>query len=512
MAPAQDYRQVRRPRKPAIFQRIGDITSYPPPKEGVWTKLVAPQRPLLGFLPPPPDKARPEPSRLPLTAPPAGWRRSLHAAPAAYPSLYREEHGELGLLSQPWGGIAPNATKEQKAARVDEWCTSLVRERYDAKDWSLDEAKAANPRKQWLSVERWTRDEPTEGGYTLVCCHAGGLQKEVSVVLVPATTSRTDEQHWHAVLRRILELSPTAAAERFGGGTIDSPYEVQIDEVWMMDDMHHNESVYLNEGRLGAIQTWEDTGRDFLNLVTHVIPQFPVGGDVPWDVPWSESPAPRRRILGLGHSFGGAAVSHAAHARPDLLEGIFLVDPVPVPHYTPREAGYADPPAAYPVTTVVLKRRDVWPSREAARELMLQNPFFIAFDPDQFEIYLARALVPLDPRRPDGPVTLATPVWAEACVFTEPCAGARGWDKLPHIPIPVAFVMAGNSATTRGDRASQQMVHRPPRARNERWLHCNHLLVQESPAEVAESLWRFLATLSAGEWDAPVANVRDANL
>jgi hypothetical protein len=55
----------------------------------------------------------------------------------------------------------------------------VVTKRYDAREWTLEEAQLAAPPKQWLSVERWRREKPT-GGYTLVCAHAGGLQKEVS--------------------------------------------------------------------------------------------------------------------------------------------------------------------------------------------------------------------------------------------------------------------------------------------------------------------------------------------
>lgn len=175
-----DYRSVRVPQKPSIFQYRGGIASYPAPKEGVWPKVLVPYRPLLGFLPPPEDKARPEPRREPLPPPPEGWVRTHHAAPAAYPRLYREGHGNLGHDSQPWGTVPDEECKEERAKRLGEWCETLVRGRYDSHAWSLEEAKEAAPPRQWISVERWARKEPV-GGYTLVCTHAGGLQKEVSL-------------------------------------------------------------------------------------------------------------------------------------------------------------------------------------------------------------------------------------------------------------------------------------------------------------------------------------------
>lgn len=175
-----DYRSVRVPQKPSIFQHRGGIASYPAPKEGVWPKILVPYRPLLGFLPPPEDKARPEPRREPLPPPPEGWVRTHHAASAAYPRLYREGHGNLGHDSQPWGTVPDEESKEERAKRLGEWCETLVRGRYDSHAWSLEEAKEAAPPRQWISVERWARKEPV-GGYTLVCTHAGGLQKEVSL-------------------------------------------------------------------------------------------------------------------------------------------------------------------------------------------------------------------------------------------------------------------------------------------------------------------------------------------
>lgn len=174
-----DYRQIRVPQTPTIFQHVGGIASYPAPKEGVWPKVLVPHRPLLGLLPPPADTARPEPERVPLPPPPEGWVRTHHAAPAAYPRLYREGHGTLGRSSQPWGEVPADESREQRQARLDGWCETLVRDRYDAHAWSLEEAQAAAPPKQWISVERWAREGPV-GGYTLVCTHAGGLQKEVS--------------------------------------------------------------------------------------------------------------------------------------------------------------------------------------------------------------------------------------------------------------------------------------------------------------------------------------------
>ncbi|KAL1404898.1 hypothetical protein Q8F55_008509 [Vanrija albida] len=480
------YKDIRVPVHPTVFQTIGGVSSYPRPSEVDLDQLLE-IRPLLGLLPPPDEPAPREPTRLPLRPPPTGWVSSYHAAPAAYPRLMREQHGTLTRES-----FTPPADEsaEARALRIEQEAIASVRDRYDAKLWDLEEAAAVAPPKQWLSVERWRRIKPV-GGYTLVCAHAGGLQKE----------------HWHEVVRGAIEgAGPSRAA--FGGGSLTRPANAQIDEVWLLDDLVHNESNTLNAGRMAHLQSWEDTGRDVLNLIQHVIAGVPVGADAPWDLPWVAAAEPRRHLVGVGHSFGGCAVVHAAHERPDLFDGLFLVDPVPIPHFLAREAGYEDPLTMHPLTALIMSRRYLWPSLAEARGIMRKSAFFARFSDAQLEVYLRRGLVPVDPARPDGPVTLATPVWAEAATFTEIDAGARGYDKLPHLAVPVGWVMAGNSGTTRGDEMTQHMVWRPPRARNERHLKSGHLLTQEDPHLVAQSLARYLTTLASGEWDTPAATAR----
>lgn len=98
-------------------------------------------------------------------------------------------------------------------------------------------------------------------------------------------------------------------------------------------------------------------------------------------------------------------------------------------------------------------------------------------------------------------VQLATPSWAEAAVFSDPSAPQRGWDKLLDVTCPVGFLMAGNPMWLGGPDVAAEIPWRAPRSRNERLMDAGHLVLQEKPKETAESIWRFLATLSAGEWD-----------
>jgi pimeloyl-ACP methyl ester carboxylesterase len=302
-------------------------------------------------------------------------------------------------------------------------------------------------------------------------------------------------------MRNLIARGASAPATRFGSGNpIAHPYSIAIDDVWLIDDIVHNQSVDLNAGRLGDVHSWEDSGRDVLNFIQHVLPTTDVTAPTPWDVGWSDSAPPRRKVIGIGHSYGGASMMHAAHARPDLFDALFLVDPMGSPLYFPKYMWYYRQVEGFLLAQYCLKRRDVWPSAAAARELLRNSAFFQPWDEEQFDIYMTHSIIPTDPAKPDGQVTLATPPWCETIVFTEPDAGGRAWDRLPEIPIPVGFCMAGDSVSTRGDPVTHEMVWRAPQSRNERILDVGHLITQEQPHKVADSLWRFLCTLTAGEW------------
>jgi hypothetical protein len=139
---------------------------------------------------------------------------------------------------------------------------------------------------------------------------------------------------------------------------------------------------------------------------------------------------------------------------------------------------------------------------------MRDSPFMKPWADSMVDIWVSHGLVPVDPAQPDGEVTLATPAWCEAAVFTEPTDVGRGWDKLVHLPMPVATLMANYPSATLGEPNTHEMVWRPKLARTERVLDAGHLVLQEKPDKAADALWRFLTTLSSGEWGTSSAEIR----
>jgi hypothetical protein len=88
---------------------------------------------------------------------------------------------------------------------------------------------------------------------------------------------------------------------------IDAAVDTNIDEVWFLDDVHHGASIDLNAGLIGPVHPWSDGGRDILNLIQHVLPlpERPEREALEWR---EETPGRKRKIIGVGHSFGGNAL------------------------------------------------------------------------------------------------------------------------------------------------------------------------------------------------------------
>ncbi|BEI83670.1 hypothetical protein CcaverHIS002_0402740 [Cutaneotrichosporon cavernicola] len=451
----------------------------------------------LPLAPHPGNPAPPAPLRPPHPPPPEGWTRTFHAVPAAYPRQLKEATGTYGRSSHPFreSGPEPKTSAERKA-RSEKEGFKAAEARWGGHEWSMDEALAASPKGLFVAVERWRRDK-LRGGHTVVCSHANGMQKE----------------HWQPVLRRIIASEGGEPDYAFGTDKPLPATPVLLDDIWMFDDANHGASVDLNAGLLGPGQIWDDTARDLVNFIVHVLPAaredekmasacFP--WHLPWQLPWRpDGDAPAIKVIGFGASFGGLAQARAAAFIPDRYEGLFLADPMLPPRTRTWENVLEEPETMLLRVRQAVKRRDTWSSREEARTSMLKSPFYAAFHPEQFDLVVSHGLV----KAPNG-VTLATPAWCEAAVFCEGVCHARGWDRLPGLNVPIAFFMARENDRTMGDELTRELVWRPPLARNERSLSAGHLLVQEDPDGTAEAAKRFLATLDSGRWGNSLEEIR----
>lgn len=135
---------------------------------------------------------------------------------------------------------------------------------------------------------------------------------------------------------------------------------------------------------IGDVPHYHDDARDVLQIINHF---------------HEKMPAP---IVGVGHSMGSSVLMMASLMHPRLFSGLVFLDPVYATGYSPglsRKTHRA---------VLMVKRRDRWPSRDAARSAFLKSPYFRAFDPEVFELVMQHDL--RDMTGPDGPyVTLVTP-------------------------------------------------------------------------------------------------------
>jgi hypothetical protein len=177
--------------------------------------------------------------------------------------------------------------------------------------------------------------EEEDEALTLFFAHANGFHKET----------------WAETIRTVLgALSPQDGKR------------IKIEEIWTLDTMGSGESGPLNRGSLGELASWFDGGRDIIQFIERYLPASVSTGGKPrgcarpaaFGPEWlttilkpsaetlgqpssglaAQGKKRRRRIIAVGHSYSGGALSFVMGARPEMFEGIILVDPVLVHHET----------------------------------------------------------------------------------------------------------------------------------------------------------------------------------
>lgn len=216
---------------------------------------------------------------------------------------------------------------------------------------------------------------------TIIGAHANGFPKEVY------------EPLWEEILQRA-----TAAGFAIRG-------------MWIADIASQGGSGVLNEGKLGnegehrsmclsSINTkcqpasWFDHSRDLLHMVNHFRSEMP------------------RPLFAIGHSLGGANLVNLALIHPRLFEGQILIDPV----IQRREFA----PIDYGPTFMSSIRRDVWPSREAAKTSFLRSKFYQAWDSRVLNLYIKYGLR-----------DLPTEIYPQAQRITRPDAASKQTQTMP---------------------------------------------------------------------------------
>jgi pimeloyl-ACP methyl ester carboxylesterase len=231
----------------------------------------------------------------------------------------------------------------------------------------------------FLSVKQYVpknNPRPQPGDITIVASQANAFPKELY------------EPLWDDLLNYSERL------------TSQGKSSFRVREIWMADVAHQGESYVLNEKKLGNDPGWFDHSRDIL----HVINQFRM----------------QPPIFGVGHSMGGAQLTNIALFHPRLFTGLILLDPVIQPRTTEVIKDSMRPNMAALSTF----RRDLWPSRDAAREGFGKSPFYQSWDKRVFDHWIESGLrdcpTLLHPDEKAPKVTLTTPTGQEVYQFSRP--------------------------------------------------------------------------------------------
>ncbi|EAU84154.1 hypothetical protein CC1G_08695 [Coprinopsis cinerea okayama7 len=435
--------------------------SYPQVPVQPWEPVDI--RPLLPIYPPPEPLEYPDlptPQRKPNLGAP--FELTTHIIPACYLRTGRFEP----VPPPPPEGIS----KEERSRHIQRMKEEL---RFERGPLRTD----GYPKVLWNCINRYSRkglNPEQETGLTLFFAHANGFPKEI----------------WEPTIAKLLSL----------------PSSNSIDEIWTWESVQHGDPALINRNSISKYFDWQDNTRDIVNFLTNFLPARSSARSLPLHlkrIPETESLHRRdhgflnRRIMVVGHSYGGCTSTLAVENFPKLFSSLVLIDPVmPKPFPTAEVARIAHEKTDA-LLTGSLARRDVWSSREEALASFLKNPFFQAWHIDVLKVYVEAGLYDSTDSQGNPVVRLKMPGIYESIIFAERTVGAEAYQGLATIPerIPIRWIMPGREDADEfgAPGATQERCWtRPANSSNVKITGAGHLIAQEAPIDLAEDLDGFI--------------------
>ena len=139
----------------------------------------------------------------------------------------------------------------------------------------------------------------------------------------------------------------------------------------------------------------------------------------------------------VGGSLGGGVAIHIDKQQPGRAGRLVLCEPIALSATDDRS-----PDQAHPLAVGALRRKMIWPSRDAMIHSYGSRPPMNRLAPEALAAYIRWGT--LD--RPDGQVELACPPAVEAAIFGSPMSREgvhAAWEHLPNLTASVA-VLAGD--------------------------------------------------------------------
>lgn len=193
-------------------------------------------------------------------------------------------------------------------------------------------------------------------------------------------------------------------------------------------------------------------------------------------------------VILVGHSMGGMLSLMAAHAHPELVRCVVLLDSPVVAGWRAlllRLAKAAGIDRKFGPAQFSEKRRNLWPGPQAAYEHYASKPLFSAWQPEVLRDYIDVGLRP----HPEG-VTLRFTRETETAVYRSLPHHLGGMVK--RLKLPVGFIGGVNSAECRqaGMQATRRLV-----GRHFKLLPGGHLFPMEAPGATAFAIHQMLLSL-----------------
>ncbi|KAF8804353.1 hypothetical protein BYT27DRAFT_7225411 [Phlegmacium glaucopus] len=430
--------------------------AYPQPPPFTWNKYHV--RDALPVYPPPEPldlPALPSPPRKPAFDVPFTLTTHL------FPASYLRTTPLIPLPKLPHAG----ATKEERRQVLAESASQLL-------DWGNDtKVTDGYPLILWNCVNRYVKkglDLSNRTGVTLFLAHANGFPKEI----------------WEPVVGRLLSL-PAAGV---------------IDEIWAWESVHHGDAGLINAAKASGVSDWIDGGRDVANFLLHFLPPTPTGTVLPVHLQRvsAEETSLRiqrgfkdRKLVAVGHSYGGCICSLAASVYPNLFHSLVLVDPVILQPPNPDDV---KPSLFLPGA---LSRRDTWSSRQEALDSFSKNPFFQAWHPAVLRIYVDCGIYLTKDEHGKEIAKLKMPGVLEAVVFADIHTAFEVYERLVNLDerIVMRWLMPGKPGAPelgKPGTTKYRVWVRPKKSTNVKIMGGGHLIPQEAPHEMADDLNKFI--------------------
>ncbi len=183
-------------------------------------------------------------------------------------------------------------------------------------------------------------------------------------------------------------------------------------------------------------------------------------------------------LFAVGHSMGGATIVESSLEDPDRFRAAWLFEPVIFPD--------AVSPSENPLAERARRRRDVFPSREAAYDRFATSSLFALATPAGLHAYVDYGFVD----QPDGTVRLKCAPRVEAAVFDGYHAGI--FDRLGDVVLPTVVARSGDGGAPAS--VAPLVAEYIENARLEVFDELTHMAPLEDPAALATAITQFFVS------------------